>query len=168
MHTTYGLLEQLAQLSYNDPDMIGNPAFTATLSGGYSNVQNITTFQAKTLQGDFRVTQKYKLADTFIYDFQFRRISVNANSLEISPNLIPLYSQPVSVGGPGLTYFHDTRDPSPLNATRGQFLSVPGVSGGRRPGFGHQFQSSRCLALVLLHVGQAPQIHLRAQSARWL
>jgi outer membrane protein assembly factor BamA len=29
----------------------------------------------------------------------------------------------VRVGGPGVTYFHDTRDPSPLNATRGQYFS---------------------------------------------
>lgn len=124
LHSAYGLLEQLAELSYNIPQLFGNPSFTGTVSGGYSNVQNITTFQAQTLQGDFRVTEKVKRADTFIYDFQYRRISVNANSLEISPNLIPQLSQPVRVGGPAITYFHDTRDPSPLNATRGQFFSV--------------------------------------------
>ncbi len=124
LHTTYGLLETVASLSFNNPNLLGNPNLTATVSGGYSNVQNITTFQAQTAQFDFRVTQKYKLADNFIYDFQFRRISVNANSLEISPNLISQLSQPVRVGGPGITYFHDTRDPSPLNATRGQYFSA--------------------------------------------
>ncbi len=124
LHSTYGLLEQIASLSFNNPDLLGNPALTATISGGYSNVQNITTFQAQTLQADFRVTQKFSLADNFIYDFQYRRINVNANSLEISPNLIPQLSQPVRVGGPGITYFHDTRDPSPLNATRGQYFSA--------------------------------------------
>ncbi len=124
LHTAYGLLEQIAELSFNNPYFLGNPALTATISGGYSNVQNITTFQAQTLQGDFRVSQRVKLTDTFIYDFQYRRISVNANSLEISPNLIPQLSQPVRVGGPGVTWFHDTRDPSPLNATRGQYASV--------------------------------------------
>ncbi len=124
LHTAYGLLEQIASLSFNNPNLLGNRSLTATISGGYSNVQNITTFQAQTLQADFRVTQRVKRADTFIYDFQYRRISVNANSLEISPNLIPQLSQPVTVGGPGITYFHDTRDPSPLNASRGQFFSL--------------------------------------------
>ncbi len=124
LHTTYGLLETVAELSFNNPQLFGHPNLTGTISGGYSNVQNITTFQASTLQGDFRVSQRYKRADTFIYDFQYRRISVNSNSLEISPNLIPQLSQPVTVGGPGVTYFHDTRDPSPLNATRGQYYSV--------------------------------------------
>ncbi len=124
LHTTYGLLETIAELSFNNPQLFGHPNLTGTISGGYSNVQNITTFQASTLQGDFRVSQRYKRADTFIYDFQYRRISVNGNSLEISPNLIPQLSQPVTVGGPGITYFHDTRDPSPLNATRGQYFSA--------------------------------------------
>lgn len=124
LHLTYGLLEQIESLSFNNPNLLGNPNLTATISGGYSNVQNITTFQAQTLQGDFRVTQAVKLADHFIYDFQYRRINVDANSLEISPNLIPQLSEPVRVGGPGVTYFHDTRDPSPLNANRGQYFSV--------------------------------------------
>ncbi len=124
LHTTFGLLERLATLSFNNPNLLGNPALTAQVSGGYSNVQNITTFQAQTLQGDFRVSQKVGKADNFIYDFQYRRIIVDPNSLEISANLIPQLSQPVRVGGPGVTYFHDTRDPSPLDATRGQYFSL--------------------------------------------
>ena len=28
------------------------------------------------------------------------------------------------MGGPGITYLHDTRDPSPLNAGKGQFFSI--------------------------------------------
>ena len=124
LHTTYGLLERVATLSYTVPQFFSRPNLTAALSGGYSNVQDITTFSASTLQADVRVTQKYKLADTFIYDFQYRRVSVDPNSLEISPNLIPQLSEPVVVGGPGFTYFHDTRDPTPLDANRGQFFSL--------------------------------------------
>ena len=124
LHVTYGLLERVATLSLNNPFLLGHPTLTATLSGGYSNVQNITTFQASTLQGDFRVTQKYKKADTFIYDFQYRRVSVNPASLEITPNLVSQLSQPVTVGGPGMTYFHDTRDPSPLDSNRGHYYSA--------------------------------------------
>ena len=97
---------------------------TGSLSGGYSNVQNITTFASSTLQGDVRVTQKVKRADTFIYDFEYRRVSVDPNSLEITPNLIPQLSEPVIVGGPQVTYIHDTRDPSPLNAGKGNYFSL--------------------------------------------
>jgi outer membrane protein assembly complex protein YaeT len=124
LHTTFGLLEKVATLTFSNPQFLGKPELTAALSGGYSNVQNITTFQAETLQGDFRVTQRYKKADTFIYDFLYRRVSVNPDSLEITPNLIPQLSQPVTVGGPGITYFHDTRDPSPVDAQHGQYFSI--------------------------------------------
>ena len=123
LHTTFGLLEKVATLTFNSPQLLGNPNLTGSISGGYSNVQNITTFQAETLQGDFRVTQKYKKADTFIYDFLYRRVAVNPDSLEITPNLIPQLSEPVTVGGPGFTYFHDTRDPTPVDAQRGQYYT---------------------------------------------
>ena len=124
LHTTFGLLEKVATLTFNNPQFLGNPNLTAAVSGGYSNVQNITTFQAETLQGDFRVTQRYKKADTFIYNFLYRRVAVNPDSLEITPNLIPQLSQPVTVGGPGVTYFHDTRDPNPVDAQHGQYYSL--------------------------------------------
>ncbi len=123
-HTSFGLLERVATLSFNNPQLLGHKNLTGTVSGGYSNVQNISTFQASTLQGDFRVSQRYKKADTFIYNFQYRRVSVDPNSLEITPNLIAQLSQPVTVGGPGFTYFHDTRDPTPLNAQKGQYFSL--------------------------------------------
>ena len=124
LHTTYGLLERVISLTFNNPRLRGNPAFNASVSGGYSNVQNISTFAASTIQFDFRVTEKVKKADNFIYDFQYRQVKVDPNSLEITPNLIPLQSQSVRVAGPAVTYFHDTRDPSPLDATRGRFFSI--------------------------------------------
>ena len=124
LHTTYGLLEEIATLSFNVPQLFGNRKLTGSLSGGYSNVQDITTFASSTLQGDLRVTQKVKRADTIIYDFEYRRVSVNPSSLEITPNLIPQLSEPVIVGGPQVTFIHDTRDPSPLNANKGQYFSV--------------------------------------------
>lgn len=124
LHTTYGLLETVAQLSYNTPHLFANPNFAATISGGYSNVQNITTFTASTLQADFRVTQRHGRKDTFIYDFQYRVVKVDPGTLQVSANLIPLLSQPVRVGGPGVTWFHDTRTPSPLDAHKGSYTSV--------------------------------------------
>jgi outer membrane protein insertion porin family len=124
LHSEYGLLEEVATLSFNVPQLFGNRKLTGSLSGGYSNVQNITTFASSTLQGDVRLVQKVKRADTFIYDFEYRRVSVDPNSLAITPNLIPQLSEPAIVGGPQVTYIHDTRDPSPLNAQKGNYFSL--------------------------------------------
>ena len=139
LHTAYGLLETVATLSLNSPNLLGHRNLTGTVSGGYSNVQNITTFASSTSEADFRVTQKVKRADNFIYDFQYRRVSVDPNSLEITPNLIPQLSEPVTVGGPGITYFHDSRDPSPLNAGKGQYFSVQEFLASSKFGSGTDF-----------------------------
>jgi outer membrane protein insertion porin family len=124
LHGSYGLLEEIATLTFQNPDLFGRKNFSASVSGGYSNVQDITTFASSTLQGDFRVTEKVKRADTFIYDFQYRRVKVDPNSLQVSADLIPLLSQPVRVGGPGITWFHDTRSPSPLDAVKGSYTTI--------------------------------------------
>ena len=124
LHGSYGLLEEIATLTFQNPHLLGKKSFSASISGGYSNVQDITTFASSTLQGDFRVTQKVKRADTFIYDFQYRRVKVDPASLQVSAALIPLLSQPVRVGGPGITWFHDTRSPSPLDAVKGSYTTI--------------------------------------------
>jgi outer membrane protein assembly factor BamA len=114
----------VANLTLLNPHFFGKENLSDSISGGYSNVQNITTFQASTLQGNYRITQKVRRTDTFIYDFEFRRVEVNAATLQVSANLIPQLSQPVRVGGPGITWFHDKRDPGPLDATKGSYTSV--------------------------------------------
>ena len=124
LHTTYGLLEEVATLTLQNPHFRGKENLSSSVSGGYTNVQNISTFQASTLQGDFRITQKLRKTDTFIYNFEFRRVAVNPATLQVSANLIPQLSQPVRVGGPGITWFHDTRQPGPLDATKGSYTSV--------------------------------------------
>ena len=141
LHTTYGLLEEVATLTFQSPHYLGSDFLSNSISGGYSNVQNISTFQASTLQGDYRITQKYKKTDTFIYNFQYRRVAVNPATLQVSANLIPQLSQPVRVGGPGITWFHDTRDPGPLDATRGSYTSVQEFFAGSQ--FGSQSSFSR-------------------------
>jgi outer membrane protein assembly factor BamA len=44
--------------------------------------------------------------------------------VQVSADLIPLQSQPVRVGGPGLTWLHDTRSPGPLDAVKGQYTTL--------------------------------------------
>jgi outer membrane protein insertion porin family len=123
-HGDYGLLEEIATVSFNNPHLFGNKHFAGAISGGFSNVQDISTFASSTLQGSFHVTEKASRKDTFIYEFEYRRVAVNADSLSIAPDLIPLLSEPVRVGGPSITWFHDTRDPSPLDAVKGSYTSV--------------------------------------------
>ncbi|WP_238398560.1 outer membrane protein assembly factor [Edaphobacter sp. 12200R-103] len=126
LRSTYGLLEQIGILTYQNPNTFGSRNFSTALSGGYTNIQDITTFASSTLQGSLRVTEKWRRTDTFIYEFLYRRVKVDPRSLRISSQLIPQLSQPVRVGGPNFTWFHDTRQPSPLDASKGRYFSLQG------------------------------------------
>ena len=123
LRTNYGTLEQVVQLSYQDPHFLNKPAFNFTLSGGYNNSAVITTYKAAILSGALRLTQRLNKPTTFIYSFSYRRVSVNSNTLQVSLSEIPLLAQPVRVGGPGFTYIRDTRDVA-LDAHHGSFSTA--------------------------------------------
>ena len=126
---TYGLLEQNIDLVYQNPHFHGNKSFGLTFTGGYANSQDVTTYVASKLDAGLRVTENFNApsagisrANTFIYEFDFRRVKVASESLQVYPAAIPQLAAAVRVGGPGFTWIRDTRD-SPLDAHRGTYLS---------------------------------------------
>jgi outer membrane protein insertion porin family len=122
LRTNYGTLEQVALLSYQDPHFRDKPSLNLTLSGGYNNSAVITTYKAAILSAALRLSQRVTKPTTLIYSFSYRRVSVNAATLQVSLPQIPLLAQPVRVGGPGITYIRDTRDVA-LDAHHGSFTT---------------------------------------------
>jgi outer membrane protein insertion porin family len=120
----YGSLEQQFTANYNWPRFLNHPIFDFSFGGGYINAQNVVTFASSTSEGDLRMTQHPNLIDTLIYQISFRRVKVDPNTIQVAPNLIPLLSEPVRVGGPELTWIRDTRRPEPLDAQTGMYNSV--------------------------------------------
>jgi outer membrane protein insertion porin family len=136
---TYGLLEQKVDLLFQVPHFIGNRNFGVTFSGGYANSKDVTTYVASRLEAGFRFTENFlapgswlSKANTFIYEYDFRRVKVAASSLQVFPGEIQELATAVRVAGPGVTWIRDTRD-SPLDAHRGtytsfqEFLSVKSI-----------------------------------------
>lgn len=124
LQSKYGTLEQLAELTYEHPHLLHHPGLSLSISGGYNNAQDVITYSASRLEGNFRITQHPNPIDTFIYQFTYRRVKVNAATVQVAPNLIPLLAQPVRVGGPEFTWIRDTRRPEPLDAKNGWYNSV--------------------------------------------
>ena len=120
----YGSLEQQFTANYAAPRLFGHPSFDFSFGGGYINAQNVVTFASSTSEGDVRVAQRPNLKDTLIYQISYRRVKVDPNTIQVAPNLIPLLSEPVRVGGPELTWVHDTRRPEPLDAQSGMYNSI--------------------------------------------
>lgn len=126
---TYGLLEQRINFIYQNPHFYGNRNFGLTFNGGYANSQDVTTYVASRLDAGFRVTEGFTApesslsrANTFLYEFSFRRVKVAESSLQVFPNFIQRLATAVRVGGPGFTWIRDTRD-SPVDAHRGTYTS---------------------------------------------
>jgi outer membrane protein assembly factor BamA len=126
---TYGLLEQSLGIQYQIPHIEDNRNFGLTISGGYANSEDVSTYVASRLEGAFRGTENFShsgswlsRANTFIYEIDFRRVKVAASSLQVYPGEISELSRATRVGGPAFTWLRDTRD-VPLDAHRGTYTS---------------------------------------------
>jgi len=126
---TYGLLEQKVNLLFQIPHFDRNRNFGFNLSGGYANSLDVSTYVASKLEAGMRWTEHFdspgsflSKANTIVYEFNFRRVKVQANSLQVAPSEIALLATAVRVGGPALTWIRDTRD-SALDAHRGTYTS---------------------------------------------
>ncbi|MGA8086989.1 MAG: POTRA domain-containing protein [Terracidiphilus sp.] len=126
---TYGLLEQNINLLYQNPHFFGNRDLGFTYSGGYASSQNVTTYVATKLETGVRWTEHFtqpgawlSKANTFVYEFDFRRVKVLAESLQVGPSAIAELSTAKRVAGPSITWIRDTRD-SALDSRRGTYTS---------------------------------------------
>lgn len=130
LRATYGLLEQNVNLLFQDPHFVGNRNLGFTASGGYASSQDVTTYVASKLETGVRWTEHFSQpgslfskANTFVYAFDFRRVKVSIDTLQVGPTeLVPL-STAVRVVGPSVTWIRDTRD-SPLDSRRGTYTSI--------------------------------------------
>ena len=124
-----GLLEQRVNLVYQYPHIHGSRNLALSVSAGYNNSQDVITYSASKLEGSVRLTQHFNgehepisKANTFIYQFVFRRVKVDAGSVQVEPDEIPLDSEAVQVAGPSFNWIRDTRD-APLDAHHGTYTS---------------------------------------------
>jgi outer membrane protein assembly complex protein YaeT len=125
----FGLLEQKIDLIYQIPHFEGGRDFGFSFSGGYANSLDVTTYVASKLEGSVRWTESFlspgsriSKANTFVYELDFRRVKVEASSLQVAPGEIEELATAVRVAGPALTWIRDTRD-SPLDAHKGTYTS---------------------------------------------
>jgi outer membrane protein assembly factor BamA len=70
-----------------------------------------------------QLSQQLDRTTTLLYRYAYRRTSIDENTLNIEPLLVPLVSQPVRVGLLSSTYISDRRD-DPTNTTRGIYNTV--------------------------------------------
>ena len=114
-------LQQRAVLSYEAPQFRGSDRVSLLFSGVYDDSRDVRTFTSRRREVSTQVGQKLSKASTMLYRFSFRRVSVT--DLIVSPELIPLYSQPARIGMASVNYIEDRRD-DPSDAHRGIFNTL--------------------------------------------
>ncbi len=144
---TYGLLEQSIELLYQIPHLGGARNFGFNFSGGYANSEDVATYVASRLSGDIRFTQSFlnpgsflSKANTLIYEIDFRRVKVAADTLQVYPAEISSLAAATRVSGPSFTWIRDTRD-QPMDARRGTYSSFQEFFSERH--FGAQAEFNR-------------------------
>jgi outer membrane protein insertion porin family len=114
-------LEYRSLLSYTADNFWGHPSLGVQLIGFADKTQDIQTFTSVRYEGAFQVAEAFSRSSSILYRYFFRRVT--ASDLRITPDEIPLFSQPTLVSGFGITYARERRD-NPVDAKRGTFNTL--------------------------------------------
>lgn len=123
LQTRYGNLQKRILIGYESPRWFDSKNLTFGLTAFYDDTFDVRTFEARRLEGSAQIRERVNRATTLFYRMIYRRVSIPANTLVIDPNLIPLFSQPVRLGMPAVTYIRDTRD-DPTDSRKGAFSTL--------------------------------------------
>ena len=121
--TRLSLLQQRGLFTYEAPRWFDSDRWRMTVNGLYDTFRNVNTFTGRRLEGALQLSQQLDRTTTLLYRYAYRRTSIDENTLNIEPLLVPLVSQPVRVGLLSSTYISDRRD-DPTNTTRGIYNTV--------------------------------------------
>jgi outer membrane protein insertion porin family len=121
LQTRVSTVEQRALLSYSAPQFLDNEDLTLTVSGLFDNSHDIRTFAAQRAEGSIQLAQRLTRANSLQYRFTYRHVVIG--DVLISPELIPLFSQPERTGIVSMTFIQDRRD-DPINTHRGVYNTI--------------------------------------------
>jgi outer membrane protein insertion porin family len=140
LQTRFSTIEQRAVLSYTAPQFFNSDNLTLTVSGLFDVSHDVRTFAARRWEGSIQLAQRLTRANSVQYRYTYRKI--NISDLVISPELIPLFSQPERVGSFSMTFIQDRRD-DPVDSHRGVYNTVD--AGIALKGFGSETEFTRLL-----------------------
>jgi outer membrane protein assembly complex protein YaeT len=121
LRTRLSTLEKLALINYTWPHFRSQENLTVDFTALYLDSKDVRTFSYKREEASMQLSQKLGKQFTFQYRFTYRHVSVS--QLKITPDLIPLLSQPVRLGLLGLSVIQDRRD-DPIDPHKGMFNTL--------------------------------------------
>ncbi|MBV8820895.1 MAG: BamA/TamA family outer membrane protein, partial [Acidobacteriaceae bacterium] len=138
LQTQISTLQQRALFTYFAPQFLGNPRLNLQFAGLFEISKDVRTFSARREEGSVQLGRRVSKANTVQFRYTFRKVNILGTPL-VTPELIPLYSQPVRVGLVGMSFIQDRRD-DPTDAHRGVYntldFSLANSALGSQTGFG--------------------------------
>lgn len=133
VQTLLSTIEQRVALTYFIPQFVSKENLNLTFTGFQDNSNDIRTFTANRREASVQLSQRLSRAYTVQYRFVFRHVTLS--NLKIDPLLVPLYSQPETVGLGEVSLIQDKRD-DPTDAHHGIYTTLdlayaPGFLGSR-------------------------------------
>lgn len=114
-------IDQRAALTYFIPQFVSNDKLSLTTTALIENSNDIRTFTAHRREGSIQLSQRLSRAYTFQYRMVFRNVTVS--NLKINSLLVPLLSQPETVGLGEFSIIQDKRD-DPADAHSGIYTTI--------------------------------------------
>lgn len=123
-------------LSYTSSNYFGWRNLSFQLTGLFDKARDVLTFTSTRYEGSVQLAYRLSLASSLVFGYSYRRVV--ASDLQISPQAIPLFSQPTRVSLFGATWLRDRRD-NAADATRGSFNTLTVELAGRPIGSSASF-----------------------------
>ncbi len=116
-------IQQRVIASYLAPQFQGNDNLSLSFSELFDRSSDIRTFTSQRFEGSIQLSEKLSRGSLLEYRLSIRQVSIDVDTLKISPALIPIYSVPVRTTIASATWIQDRRD-DPLESTRGVYNTV--------------------------------------------
>lgn len=121
LQTSVSTIEQRAALTYFIPHFVSHDNLNFTITTLFDNSNDVRTYTAQRREISAQLGQRLSRAYTIQYRIVFRHVSIS--NLKIDYLLVPLLSQPETVGLGEISLIQDKRD-DPTDAHRGIYTTV--------------------------------------------
>ncbi|HTS12076.1 MAG TPA: POTRA domain-containing protein [Candidatus Limnocylindrales bacterium] len=129
-------LEYRAALGYTADNFLTNRSLSLQLTGFAEKTQDVTTFTSTRYEGALQLVEKISPFSALLYRYFYRHVT--AADLKVTPEEVPLLSQPTLVSGVGITYARDHRD-NPSDPQHGTFNTADVSVASTKLGSGASF-----------------------------
>ena len=119
----FSTLQKRAGLSYTATRFLYREGWEASVRTFYDETFNVLTFTARRVEGSVQFQDKMSRTTALFYRYSMSRVTVDTDTLRISPALFPILARPVWVGMLSQTTVRDTRD-NPADSHQGMFTSA--------------------------------------------